>query len=62
MDYVGNESINHSLLPIKEQIDKEVLKLVKIRKEIENKQIEENKIIRKILKLHIGDVKEEVEK
>lgn len=60
MEYVNHESTINSLLPIKDQIDKELVRLIKVRKEIESRQIEEDKIIRKILKLHIGDKKEEV--
>lgn len=62
MEYVNHESTIQSLLPVKDQVDKEVLRLVKLRKEIESRRIEEDKIIRKILKLHIADKKEEDKK
>ena len=52
IDY-SNNNYNHSLLTKKEQLDKEIAKLIKVRKEIESRQIEEAKVIKKILTLQI---------
>jgi hypothetical protein len=57
MEWVGNEKPPLTGEGRNEQMEKEIIKLLKLRREMESKQQEEERIIKRIVRLQIGEDK-----
>lgn len=60
-NFMNKEAVELDPQTVEVKMDKEVVKLLKIRKEIEQKRREEQRVINHILKLQISDEKKEKE-